>query len=87
MRRRTEDPSIRFEQAEQSEQFGVVLPLTLDEPRPERLVVLDVAKGERLLEVDPSYGGTRVHPPPRPRTAGGTAELSGHQEQLGHSRG
>ncbi|MGW1704661.1 CocE/NonD family hydrolase [Streptomyces sp. NPDC002206] len=40
----------------------VVLPVTLDEPRPERLVVRDVAKGEWRLEVDPRYGGTRVHP-------------------------
>lgn len=62
VRRRTEDPSIRFEQAEQSEPLGVVHPVTLDEPRPERLVVRDVAKGEWRLEVDPRYGGTRVHP-------------------------
>jgi hypothetical protein len=37
-------------------------PATLDEPRPERLVVRDVAKGEWRLEVDPRYGGTRVYP-------------------------
>ncbi|CAM5565296.1 CocE/NonD family hydrolase [Streptomyces griseorubiginosus] len=37
-------------------------PVTLDEPRPERLVVRDVAKGEWRLEVDPRYGGTRVYP-------------------------
>jgi hypothetical protein len=36
--------------------------VTLDEPRPERLVVRDVAKGEWRLEVGPRYGGTRVHP-------------------------
>ncbi|MFC8362067.1 CocE/NonD family hydrolase [Streptomyces griseorubiginosus] len=37
-------------------------PVTLDEPRPERLVVRDVAKGEWRLEADPRYGGTRVYP-------------------------
>jgi len=37
-------------------------PVTLDEPRPERLVVRDVAKGEWRLEVDPRYGGTHVYP-------------------------
>lgn len=37
-------------------------PITLDEPRPERLVVRDVARGEWCLEVDPRYGGTRVYP-------------------------
>lgn len=58
----TEEPSITFEEAEQAEPLLVVLPVTLDEPRPERLVVRDVAKGEWRLEVDPRYGGTRVHP-------------------------
>ena len=38
------------------------LPATVDEPRPERLVVRDVATGEWRLEVDPRYGGTRVYP-------------------------
>ncbi|MFD6432521.1 CocE/NonD family hydrolase [Streptomyces venezuelae] len=56
------DPSITFEPAEQSEPLGVVYPATLDEQRPERLVVRDVAKGEWRLEVDPRYGGTRVYP-------------------------
>ncbi|MGK3942369.1 CocE/NonD family hydrolase [Streptomyces caeruleatus] len=37
-------------------------PATLDEPRPERLVVRDVAKGAWRLEVDPRLGGTRVYP-------------------------
>ncbi|GAB2690058.1 CocE/NonD family hydrolase [Kitasatospora kifunensis] len=32
------------------------------EPRPERLVVLDVAAGEWRLEVDPNYGGSRSYP-------------------------
>ncbi|QES43244.1 peptidase S15 [Streptomyces venezuelae] len=56
------DPTITFEPAEQSEPLGVVYPATLDEQRPERLVVRDVAKGEWRLEVDPRYGGTRVYP-------------------------
>ncbi|WP_406111206.1 CocE/NonD family hydrolase [Streptomyces sp. NBC_01003] len=53
---------IGFEQPEQSEPMGVVYPATLDEQRPERLCVRDVAKGEWRLEVDPRYGGTRVYP-------------------------
>lgn len=56
------DPAITFEAPEQSEPLGVVYPATLDEQRPERLVVRDVAKGEWRLEVDPRYGGTRVYP-------------------------
>ncbi|MFB6705249.1 CocE/NonD family hydrolase [Streptomyces sp. NPDC056333] len=62
VRHRAEEPSITFEEAEQAEPLLVVLPVTLDEPRPERLVVRDVAKGEWRLEVDPRYGGTRVYP-------------------------
>lgn len=50
------------DEPEQSEPLGVNFPATLDEPRPERLVVRDVAKGEWRLEVDPRYGGTRVYP-------------------------
>lgn len=61
---------IAFDEPEQSEPLGVTRgvaasgwsPATLDEPRPERLVVRDVAKGEWRLEVDPRYGGTRVYP-------------------------
>ncbi|WP_369215992.1 CocE/NonD family hydrolase, partial [Streptomyces flavofungini] len=56
------DPSITFEPPEQAEPLGVVSPATLDEERPERLVVRDVAKGEWHLSVDPRYGGTRVYP-------------------------
>ncbi|MFK4067565.1 CocE/NonD family hydrolase [Streptomyces sp. NPDC029674] len=56
------DPSITFAPPEQSEPLGVAYPATLDEQRPERLVVRDVAKGEWRLEVDPRYGGTRVYP-------------------------
>ncbi|MBO1334925.1 CocE/NonD family hydrolase [Streptomyces sp. VRA16 Mangrove soil] len=55
-------PEIRFEAPEQSAPLGVVFPASLDEQRPERLVVRDVAKGEWKLEVDPRYGGTRVYP-------------------------
>ncbi|MFB7652588.1 MULTISPECIES: CocE/NonD family hydrolase [unclassified Streptomyces] len=57
-----EDTGIRFETPEQSEPLQVVSPATLEEERPERLVVRDVAKGEWRLEVDPRYGGTRVYP-------------------------
>jgi hypothetical protein len=53
---------IRFDEPEEAEPLGVNYPATLDEPRPERLVVRDVAKGEWRLEVDPRYGGTRVYP-------------------------
>ncbi|NEB00069.1 CocE/NonD family hydrolase [Streptomyces sp. SID13726] len=56
------DSEISFEEPEQSPPLGVNFPATLDEPRPERLVVRDVAKGEWRLEVDPRYGGTRVYP-------------------------
>ncbi|MFF8642440.1 CocE/NonD family hydrolase [Streptomyces sp. NPDC015345] len=56
------DPAITFEPPEQAEPLGVAYPATLDEERPERLVVRDVAKGEWRLEVDPRYGGTRVYP-------------------------
>ncbi|WP_020135905.1 CocE/NonD family hydrolase [Streptomyces sp. 351MFTsu5.1] len=61
---------IAFEEPEQSVSLGVARgvaadgwsPVTLDEPRPARLVVRDVAKGEWRLEIDPRYGGTRVYP-------------------------
>ncbi|MDH2391714.1 CocE/NonD family hydrolase [Streptomyces sp. HNM0663] len=57
----TED-AIAFEEPEQSEPLGVSSPATLDEQRPERLVIRDVAKGEWRLELVPRYGGTRIHP-------------------------
>ncbi|MEU1277913.1 CocE/NonD family hydrolase [Streptomyces sp. NPDC005805] len=56
-----EDAGIRFEEPEQSEPVQVTVPATLDEPRPERLVVRDVAAGTWRLEADPHLG-TRVHP-------------------------
>ncbi|MEU1016788.1 CocE/NonD family hydrolase [Streptomyces sp. NPDC005898] len=56
------DPTITFEPPEQAEPLGVTHPATLDEERPERLVVRDVARGEWRLEVVPGAGGTRVHP-------------------------
>lgn len=40
----------------------MVYPETLEGPRPERLVVRDVAAGEWRMEVDPRYGGTRLYP-------------------------
>ncbi|MBD0745687.1 CocE/NonD family hydrolase [Streptomyces sp. CBMA152] len=61
LRERTSD-ALTFEAPEQSAPLGVVSPEPLDEPRPERLVIRDVAKGEWRLEVDPRYGGTRVYP-------------------------
>ncbi|OAH11587.1 CocE/NonD family hydrolase [Streptomyces jeddahensis] len=54
--------AITFAEPEQSEPLGVVIPLTLDGQRPERLVVRDVAQGEWRLEVNPRYGGTRDYP-------------------------
>ncbi|MFE9443266.1 CocE/NonD family hydrolase [Streptomyces sp. NPDC006602] len=70
VRTRESDSGIIFEEPEQSEPLAMTRgvaadgwsPVTLDEPRPERLVVRDVAKGEWRLEVDPRYGGTRVYP-------------------------
>ncbi|MFI5827483.1 CocE/NonD family hydrolase [Streptomyces sp. NPDC051578] len=56
------DGGIVFEAPEQAEPLGVVHPATLDEPRPERVVVRDVARGTWRLEVDPRYGGTLVYP-------------------------
>ncbi|WP_328776019.1 CocE/NonD family hydrolase [Streptomyces goshikiensis] len=62
VRTATAGAEIAFGPPEQSAPPGVVLPATLDEPRPERLVVRDVARGTWRLEVDPRYGGTRVYP-------------------------
>ncbi|MFF1836751.1 CocE/NonD family hydrolase [Streptomyces sp. NPDC058231] len=62
VRRPSDGPPIGFEEAEQSEPLGVVHPVTLDEPRPGRLVVRDVARGEWRLETVPRDGGTDVHP-------------------------
>ncbi|MFF2844832.1 CocE/NonD family hydrolase [Streptomyces sp. NPDC058001] len=53
---------ITFEPPEQAPPLGVVSPGTLDEQRPERLVVRDVAQGTWRLQVDPRYGGTRIYP-------------------------
>ncbi|WP_369377135.1 CocE/NonD family hydrolase [Streptomyces sp. cg36] len=54
--------ALAFAPPEQSAPLGVAAPEPLDEPRPRRLVVRDVARGEWRLEVEPGYGGTRVHP-------------------------
>ncbi|MER7514877.1 CocE/NonD family hydrolase [Streptomyces sp. NPDC126499] len=54
--------AVAFDEPEQSEPLGAGVPGTLEEPRPERLVVRDVARGEWRLEVDPRHGGTRVFP-------------------------
>ncbi|MGW0464433.1 CocE/NonD family hydrolase [Streptomyces sp. NPDC003027] len=61
VRRPTSD-AVRWDEPEQSAPLGVSVPATLEEPRPERLLVRDVAKGEWRLEVDPRYGGTRLYP-------------------------
>ncbi|MER6122887.1 CocE/NonD family hydrolase [Streptomyces sp. NPDC001795] len=62
VRTRESGADIAFGEPEHSEPLGVSRPATLDEPRPERLVVRDVAKGEWLLVVDPRRNGTRVYP-------------------------
>ncbi|MFF4347782.1 CocE/NonD family hydrolase [Streptomyces sp. NPDC001530] len=62
VRARESAPAVAFEEPEESEPLGVVVPATLDEPRPERLVVRDVAAGTWRLEVAPRYGGTRLYP-------------------------
>jgi hypothetical protein len=63
VRARESDPSITFGEPEESEPLGVTVSATLDEPpRPERLVLRDVAAGTWRLEVDPGHGGTRVYP-------------------------
>ncbi|MEU9036201.1 CocE/NonD family hydrolase [Streptomyces sp. NPDC048352] len=56
------DGQIAFGAPEQAEPPAVVHPETLDDPRPERVVVRDVARGLWRLEVDPRSGGTRVYP-------------------------
>ncbi|MET9437719.1 CocE/NonD family hydrolase [Streptomyces sp. NPDC006551] len=60
--RRPTAGAVKWDEPEQSAPLGVSVPATLEEPRPARLVVRDVAKGEWRLEVDPRYGGTRVYP-------------------------
>ncbi|MFD5590449.1 CocE/NonD family hydrolase [Streptomyces griseorubiginosus] len=70
VREREGASDLAFEEPEQTAPLGVDRgvaadgwsPVTLDEPRPERLVVRDVAKGEWRLVIDPRYGGTRVYP-------------------------
>ncbi|MFG2330645.1 CocE/NonD family hydrolase [Streptomyces sp. NPDC048604] len=54
--------AVEFEPPEHAEPLAVVIPATLEEPRPERLVVRDVAKDEWRLESVPPETGTRVHP-------------------------
>ncbi|MEU4489817.1 CocE/NonD family hydrolase [Streptomyces purpurascens] len=61
VREAADEVSVRFEEPEQA----VPMPVTYDtppDPRPERLVTHDVAKGEWTLEVDPGYGGSRTYP-------------------------
>ncbi|MGQ4377289.1 CocE/NonD family hydrolase [Streptomyces sp. SAS_267] len=56
------DPSVAFEEPEQFEPLGVTVSATLDEPRPRRLVLRDVAAQTWRLEENPGRGGTRVYP-------------------------
>ncbi|MGW0866557.1 CocE/NonD family hydrolase [Streptomyces sp. NPDC002611] len=61
VREAADEVAVRFEEPEQA----VPLPVTYDtppDPRPERLVTHDVAKGEWTLDVDPGYGGSRTYP-------------------------
>ncbi|GGW62980.1 CocE/NonD family hydrolase [Streptomyces galilaeus] len=74
VRVREADPGIAFEEPEQAPPLGVSLPATLDEPRPERLLLGDEGAddggdegGARggdgwRLEVVPPEAGTRVYP-------------------------
>ncbi|MFD3435891.1 CocE/NonD family hydrolase [Streptomyces sp. NPDC058685] len=57
----TDDPVV-FGEPDPYEPLGVSSPATLDEERPERLVVRDVARGEWRVETDPRPGGRRIHP-------------------------
>ncbi|MFI1396284.1 CocE/NonD family hydrolase [Streptomyces sp. NPDC020681] len=56
------DDAIAFEEPEQSGPPVVGSAATLDEQRPERQVVRDVATGEWQVETDPVPDGTRVFP-------------------------
>ncbi|MGW0735909.1 CocE/NonD family hydrolase [Streptomyces sp. NPDC002851] len=62
----SEDEGIGFDEPEQAEPLGVASPAFLDEaeaPRPERLVVRDVARGRWRLEVGrPGSSVTRYYP-------------------------
>jgi predicted acyl esterase len=62
VRTREPDRSIVFGEPEEAEPLGAADSETLDEPRPQRLVVRDVAAGTWRLEVNPRHGGTRVYP-------------------------
>ncbi|WMX48866.1 CocE/NonD family hydrolase [Streptomyces roseicoloratus] len=54
--------AVEFGEPEQSEPLGVSSPGTLEEPRPQRVVVRDVAGGEWRLEAAPCPAGTWVFP-------------------------
>ncbi|MFG3661287.1 CocE/NonD family hydrolase C-terminal non-catalytic domain-containing protein [Streptomyces sp. NPDC047706] len=62
VRARAVAPPLTSDEPEQYGPLGVAHPATLDEPRPERLAVRDVAKGDRRPEADPRCGGTRMYP-------------------------
>ncbi|MFD1858958.1 CocE/NonD family hydrolase [Aeromicrobium camelliae] len=52
---------VGFEPPEHARPLAITVPPGAEEPRPERLVRYDVARGETVLEVDPGYGGTRQY--------------------------
>ncbi|CCH76971.1 putative acyl esterase [Nostocoides japonicum T1-X7] len=53
---------VSFPEAEHARPLAVTRPEDAEEPRPERLLTYDVARGETTLVVDPGYGGTCTHP-------------------------
>ncbi|MFF5445901.1 CocE/NonD family hydrolase [Streptomyces sp. NPDC012888] len=57
-----QDAGVVFDPPERAEPLGVSSRATLDDPRPERVVVRDVARGVWRLEDEPPAGGTWVYP-------------------------
>ncbi|MFF0226026.1 CocE/NonD family hydrolase [Streptomyces sp. NPDC004629] len=72
VRARTSDPAVVFEEPEQAEPLGAGESVTLDGPRPGRLVVRDVAEDEWRVEVAPCREGTRAYPDGLQWTEGAT---------------
>ncbi|MFC9130748.1 CocE/NonD family hydrolase [Streptomyces sp. NPDC057099] len=61
VREAADEVTVRFEEPEQAVPMAVTYDSPPD-PRPERLVTHDIAKGEWTLDVDPGYGGSRTYP-------------------------
>ncbi|MER6528335.1 CocE/NonD family hydrolase [Streptomyces sp. NPDC001508] len=72
VRARVSGPAVVFEEPEQAEPLGAGEYVTLDGPRPGRLVVRDVAEDEWRVEVAPSREGTRAYPDGLEWTEGAT---------------